>query len=117
MYQRHIVGKNGEDEAVEYLKSKGYYILERNFMCMQGEIDVIAVDKNYIVFVEIKSRTNMEYGLPSESVTRKKLKHILRAAQYYLYIKNFENQDIRIDVIEVYLKENKYYFNHLKQIV
>ena len=62
MYERHVLGKRGEDEATKYLKNKGYKILERNFMCKQGEIDIIALDKDYIVFVEIKSRTNDKYA-------------------------------------------------------
>lgn len=117
IYKRHILGKKGEDVAVKYLEKKGYTILERNFMCKQGEIDVIALDKEYVVFIEIKSRTNMEYGLPSEAVTKRKLKHILKVATYYLYIRNLENENVRIDAIEVYAKEGKYYINHIKQIV
>jgi putative endonuclease len=53
VYQRHILGKRGEDEAVRYLESKDYQIIERNFECRQGEIDVIALDEDYIVFIEI----------------------------------------------------------------
>ena len=117
MYQRHILGIKGEDIAVKYLEEKGYNILERNFICRQGEIDVIALDKNYIVFIEIKSRTSTEYGLPSEAVTEKKLKHILKSAAYYLHIRNLEKANVRIDAIEIYIKENNYYINHIKQIV
>lgn len=117
MYQRHVLGRKGEDIAVEYLKSKGYNILDRNFICRQGEIDVIALDKNYIVFIEIKSRTSTEYGLPSEAVTEQKLKHILKSAAYYLHIRNLENANVRIDAIEVYVQGEKYYINHIRQIV
>lgn len=117
MYERHVLGRRGEDAAVEYLESKGYKILERNFMCRQGEIDIIAVDEDYVVFVEIKSRTSTEYGLPSESVTEKKLKHMLKTASYYLYIKKLEKVNVRIDAIEVYVKEEEYVINHIKQIV
>lgn len=117
MYARHIIGKKGEDEAVKYLESKGYRVIERNFLCRQGEIDIIALDKNYIVFVEIKARTSTEYGLPSEAVTEKKLKHMVKAIQYYLYKRNLENENIRIDAIEVYVKQDKYELNHLKQII
>ena len=117
MYARHILGKRGEDEAVRYLERKGYKIIERNFMCRQGEIDIIALDKNYIVFIEIKSRTSTEYGLPSESVTERKIKHMTKAIQYYLYKRNLEKENIRIDVMEVYVKEEKYEINHLKQII
>lgn len=117
MYKRHILGKEAENLALDYLKNKGYKILERNFMCKQGEIDIVALDKDYIVFVEIKSRTNIEFGLPSESVTKKKLKHILKTASYYLYIKKLENSNVRIDVIEIYMGGSKHYINHIKQIV
>ena len=55
--------------------------------------------------------------LPSESVTKKKIKKILKAASYYLYIRNLENLDVRIDAIEVYIKQEKYYINHIKQII
>ena len=117
MYVRHILGKNGEDEAVKYLEKQGYTIIERNFLCRQGEIDIIALDEKYLVFIEIKSRANTEYGLPSESVTERKKKHMIKAIQYYLYKRNLENANIRIDVIEVYVKDEKYSINHIKQII
>jgi len=117
MYERHVVGKNGEDAAVQYLKDKGYKILERNFMCRQGEIDIIALDEEYIVFIEIKSRTNTQYGLPSEAVTKKKIKHMLKTIEYFLYTRNLQNENVRIDAIEIYIKENNYKINHLKQII
>ena len=117
MYKRHFFGKIGEDLAVEYLRSKGYEILERNFLCKQGEIDIIALDKNYLVFIEIIARTSNKYGLPAEAVTVKKIKHILNTATYYLYIKKLKNLNTRVDVLEVYSKNNKYYINHLKQVI
>ena len=117
MYARHILGKKGEDVAVEYLETQGYNILDRNFLCRQGEIDVVALDKNYVVFVEIKARTNTEYGLPSESVTKRKLEHLIKAAKYYLHVRNLEDANVRIDAIEIYVANNKYYINHLKQIL
>lgn len=117
MYQRHIIGKQGEQEAVDYLKSKGYKIIERNFSCRQGELDIIATDEEYIVFIEIKTRTNIEYGLPSEAVTKRKLDHMLKTIKYYLYIHHLENANVRIDVIEVFLTNGYFSFNHLKQII
>ena len=117
MYKRHILGENGEKAAKEYLERNGYTILETNFQCRQGEIDIIAMDKDYIVFVEIKSRTSNEYGLPSESVTERKIKHILKTASYYLYLHHLENVNTRIDVIEVYVRKENYKINHLKQVL
>ena len=69
------------------------------------------------MFIEIKSRTSRAYGLPSESVTKTKIKHMIKTATYYLYIHHLENANIRIDVIEVYAKDGKYIINHLKQII
>ena len=116
MYTQKI-GRFGEDEAVKYLKQKGYKILDRNFSCKRGEIDIIALDKDEIVFIEIKARISLKYGLPSEAVTRNKLKHIYKTAEYYLYTRNLLNENTRIDVIEVYIQDKQVIINHLKQVV
>lgn len=116
MYTQKI-GRFGEDEAVKYLKEKGYKILDRNFSCKRGEIDIIALDRDEIVFIEIKARISLKYGLPSEAVTKYKLKHIYKTAEYYLYKRNLQNERTRIDVIEVYIKNKKVVINHLKQVV
>lgn len=117
MYFKKKFGKEGEDYATSYLEEQGYKILERNFACKTGEIDIIAEENGTIIFIEIKSRTNLEYGLPSEAVTEAKLKHIYRSAEYYLMKKHLYNIDTRIDVIEIYKYNNKYTLNHLKQVV
>lgn len=117
MYQRHEIGKVGEDIAVRYLQEKGYIIIERNFDCKQGEIDVIAKDNKEIVFVEVKTRTNKNYGKPKEAVNKIKKKHIYRSAEYYIYLKHIEDRPVRIDVIEVYKKGEKYILNHIKQAI
>lgn len=117
MYQRHETGKIGEDIAVRYLNEKGYQIIERNFECIQGEIDVIAKDKKELVFIEVKTRASALYGLPKEAVDKTKKKHIYKSAEYYIYLKHLENTPIRIDVIEVYKKNDKYKLNHIKQAI
>lgn len=116
MYTQRV-GRFGEDEAEKYLKQKGYKILERNFSCKRGEIDIIALDKEEIVFIEIKARISLKYGLPSEAVTKYKLKHIYKTAEYYLYSRNLQNENTRIDVIEVYIQNKQIIINHLKQVV
>ena len=117
MYERHEIGKEGEDIAVKYLESKGYKIVERNFEAKQGEIDIIAMEKNELVVIQVKTRTNIKYGLAVEAVTENKQKHLIKAIKYYIYKRNIEDAFIRIDVIEVYLKKNKYYINHIKQAI
>lgn len=115
MYINKETGKLGEDIATHYLKQNGYVILDRNFECRQGEIDIIALDKKEIVFIEVKTRTSNKYGVPSEAVNKIKQKHMLQTIKYYLYIRNLSDEFIRIDVIEVYINNSVYKVNHIKQ--
>ena len=116
-YERHILGNNGEKIASEYLEKNHYEIVKRNFRCKQGEIDIIAYDnKNReYVFVEVKTRTNFEYGKPVDSVNKMKQKHIVSATKYYIYLHNLENKYIRFDIIEIY-KKDQYIINHIKNV-
>lgn len=116
MYKRHIIGMQGEEIATNYLLSIGYKILERNFSCKQGEIDIIAKDNEEIVFIEVKTRTNAKYGNPIDSVTFYKQNHLIKTIKYYLYAKKLENAFIRIDIIEIYINCNKYSINHIKNV-
>lgn len=95
----------------------GYRIICNNFRCVQGEIDIIAQDGNEIVFVEVKTRSNIKYGEAKEAVDVNKQKHIYNSAKYYLYKNNMEKVFVRIDVIEVYIKANFFKINHIKQII
>lgn len=117
MYLRHEIGKIGEDIASKYLEAEGYTIIERNFFARQGEIDIIARDKKELVFIEVKTRTNNLYGEPVEAVNIQKQKHLINTTKYYLYSKNLENEFVRLDIIEVYINNDKYRINHIKQIV
>ena len=117
MYLRHRIGKIGEDKATEYLEKLGYKIIERNFVAKQGEIDIIAKDKQELVFIEVKTRTNTLYGKPVEAVNEPKQKHLINTAKYYLYSKHLENEFVRFDVIEIYLKNKSIKINHIKQII
>ena len=117
MYIKHILGKLGEDLVEKYLIDKNYKIIERNFRGSKGEIDIIAKEDDEIVFIEVKTRSNVACGRPSEAVNQVKQKHIKKATKYYIYLNKLENHYIRIDVIEVYLKNNKFYINHIKQII
>lgn len=110
------IGNAGEKIACLYLKQKGYTIIETNFFCRQGEIDIIAKDRNEYVFIEVKTRRNELYGSPCEAVNKKKQKHIYKSTKLYIYIHKLENEIIRFDVIEIYLNKNKCKIKHLKQV-
>lgn len=117
MYYKQETGKEGEDIATEYLESIGYNVIERNFECRQGEIDIIALDKDEIVFIEVKTRRNKKYGLAAEAVNDTKKKHLWKAVQYYLYSRNLQDDFIRLDVIEIYLSKGRAYINHIKKAI
>lgn len=117
MYKKHETGIIGENMAERYLRNIGYEIIQRNFYCKQGEIDIIAKDKNELVFIEVKTRTNITYGKPAESVNNIKQKHIYDATKYYLYKNSINEVYVRFDVIEIYLLNRKAKINHIKQIL
>lgn len=96
----HIRGKEGEKLAETFLIKKGYTILDKNFICNGGELDIIAKSsQNELVFIEVKHYTNTNWTHPLESITKAKQKRILKAAKYYLFTHNaFENL-IRFDAI------------------
>ena len=118
MYKNIILGRHGEDKACKYLEQNNYRIIERNFRCKQGEIDIIANDlsKNELVFIEVKTRLNFNFGSPAQSVTFIKQKHLLSVANYYLFLNSINNCFIRFDVIEVFVKNSQIKVNHIKQI-
>lgn len=78
------LGKIGEDMAVDLLQAKGYEILQRNYRCRAGEIDIIADYQGRVCFIEVKTRQDFSYGRPCESVTPQKIKHIRAAAAHYI---------------------------------
>ena len=99
---RRKIGTAYEQEAVLFLKQKGYRIIARNYYCKQGEIDIIAVDQNYLVFVEVKYRSKKKSTSALEAVTLQKQRHIIRSAQCYLYQNGYpEDTSCRFDVIAI----------------
>ncbi len=101
------IGRYGESVACYYLQSKKYKILEQNFYASHNEIDIIAENKKYIIFVEVKTRScsslsEYNYGTPAMAVTSSKQKRTLAAAQAYLN-EHPTKKSPRLDVIEVYL--------------
>lgn len=113
------LGKIGEELAAKYLAQNKYKIIQRNFRCKLGEIDIIAYDlrNKELVFFEVKTRSNFKYGRPSEAVTKMKKKHIVKAAEYYYNYKSQRNKAIRFDVIEIVFYKGKGMLNHIEKAI
>ena len=95
------VGNWGEALTAEYLRGKGYHILDSGFRCQEGEIDLIAQKGDTLAFVEVKTRSNLACGLPREYVTAAKQERIRKTAAFYLMEKGLDCP-VRFDVAEVY---------------
>ncbi len=98
---RIVTGKKGENIAADYLKKNGYRILETNFRCPLGEIDIIARDKEDLIFLEVKTRRSADLGYPEEAVDSRKQKKISRLAEYYLQTNKLTNTPARFDVVAI----------------
>jgi putative endonuclease len=99
------IGKEGEEIAAKYLTKKGFEIIERNYHYSHGEIDIVAKDKGWLVFVEVKTRLNLEFGEPEYAINPKKIKQIKKVAELYLFDKEIEEADCRFDVVAVLLDD------------
>jgi putative endonuclease len=94
-------GKRGEEIAVSYLKKEGYRIRERNYRCPLGEIDIIALDGDEVVFVEVKSRKSDDFGEPEAAVDARKQAKLSRIALNYINEHNLNDRSARFDVVAV----------------
>lgn len=108
---KKVVGNKGEALAYSCIKKKGFKILETNFKNKIGEIDIIALDKETIVFIEVKYRNTALYGLPSEAVTKQKQNKIRKVAISYLQKKNLLERMCRFDVVSILNDEITYIEN------
>lgn len=96
------VGKRYEEMAADYLKDQGYQILDRNYHVRQGEIDIIAKDEKYLVFIEVKYRKTTKQGNPAEAVNFRKQRMISGTALFYLNQKQYSSDTpVRFDVITI----------------
>lgn len=101
------LGKKAEEIAVSYLRGQGYRIIERNFRCPFGEIDIIAEDAGVLVFVEVRSKRSSLGGLPQETVTWVKQQKLRRIAGYYLKIKKLGDKHCRFDVLGILFTQDR----------
>ncbi len=106
-------GQWGEEIAAQFLEKKGYHILEKHFFFQHAEIDLIARDGSYLVFIEVKTRSSSEYGLPEEALSERKKRLLRKAAEGYLYLNQIKEADCRFDVVTVnFLPDGKISLNH-----
>jgi putative endonuclease len=101
--EKKELGKKGEELALRFLKKRGYRIIEKNYVCKMGEMDIIAKEKDTLVFIEVKTRTSMAFGPPQLAVTRFKQRQLSKVALYYLKEKRLENVKARFDVVAILL--------------
>ncbi|MDH6428115.1 YraN family protein [Paenibacillus sp. FSL R5-0887] len=106
-YNRKEKGTAAENGAVQYLSSSGYMILERNWRCRTGELDIIAEREDCIVVVEVRSRSGeLLQGTPEESVNARKINQVRSTTQVYLHMKGYEERRVSFDVISVLLNDD-----------
>ena len=98
---RQEVGKLGEKLAQKFLKKKGYHIRETNFHCPRGEIDIIARQGDYLVFVEVRTKSNLDFGTPEESITQAKKEKLIASSLAYINTQQNLPSLWRIDVVAI----------------
>jgi putative endonuclease len=101
--KRQETGRRGEELARDFLKKRGFSIVETNYRCPGGEIDIICRDKDYLVFAEVRTKTSREFGSPEESITQSKKKRMLAAAYHYWQVHGSSPESWRIDLVAIEL--------------
>ncbi len=102
--QKKELGKKGEEIAIRFLKKKGYRILERNYVCKMGEMDIVAREKDTLAFIEVKTRTTTAFGPPQLAVNLTKQMQLSKVALYFLKEKKLEDVKARFDVVAILLR-------------
>ena len=111
MLSKKQLGYLGEDISEIFLVKKGYSILKRNYRCKLGEIDLIAKNKNKIIFFEVKTRTNLNFGYPEESVNNLKVLKLKKLAIFFAVSENMGDLDMQFDVISINLWQTRFLDN------
>jgi putative endonuclease len=101
------IGQKGEDRAVSYLKGLKYQILERNYRCKLGEVDIIARDNDTLVFIEVRTRSSLAFGLPQESINRKKRHQLSKVALEFMIRRKLKNTSARFDIVAISLEPGR----------
>ena len=104
--ERIYLGKSGEEAALDFLRGRGYRILNTNYKNKLGEIDIIAQDKDTLVFIEVKTRSTDRWGLPAEAVSISKQRQISKVAVSFLKENNLLDKKARFDVVSILYADN-----------
>jgi len=113
MAQHNLLGKKGEQLAVDFLLKKGYTILERNYRFDKAEVDILAQFKDTLAVVEVKTRSTADFGNPQDFVTNKQIQRLVKAVDHYILV-NALNLDVRFDIIAVIKSGKSFDIEHLE---
>lgn len=112
--KRKELGKAGEEIAAQYLTSRGYRILTRNYYTRYGELDIVCQKDRSLVFVEVKTRRSVQFGTPEESITPRKIEHLKKAAMLYMNNHPSAFKEMRFDIISILFADNERQINHIE---
>ncbi|MDP5092994.1 MAG: YraN family protein [Polaribacter sp.] len=113
MAEHNELGEIGEQLAIDYLLKNGYKISERNYRYLKAEVDIIALKENTLVAVEVKTRTSNYFGNPEDFVTKKKIKLLVSAVDFYVTKRNLD-VNVRFDIIAITLEKDTHKLEHLE---
>jgi len=110
------LGRYGEDRAASYLQERGYEIIDRNWHSQTGEIDLVAKDKDRLVFIEVKTRSGSGFGHPFEAITPSKVARMRRLVADWCVAKQVSSVKVRLDAIAVLVTGGRVHIEHLKEV-
>jgi putative endonuclease len=117
VHPKDVLGRQGEELAAQYLFREGFLILDRNYRCAGGELDIVAADQRVLVACEVKTRSSLAYGTPIEAVTTKKLLRLRRLAVRWVTAHGLLFDEVRVDVIGVLKTESgEFEVEHLRGV-
>ncbi len=101
MHRKDVLGRQGEQLAAEYLQRAGFRVLERNYRCSEGELDIVAADRRVLVACEVKTRSSASFGLPIEAITAEKVRRLRRLAVRWVMTHGTFFDELRVDAVGV----------------
>lgn len=113
MAEHNDLGKLGEELAAEYLTKNGYHILDKNWVYLKAELDIIAQKGDILAIVEVKTRSSLDFGLPQDFVNPKKIQLLVKAVNEYVIVNDID-ASVRFDIISVHKNGSKYEIDHLE---